>query len=112
MVRSNSSQPAATDLPNSVCDHGLSGFWNSILVASVTARAGLSDAFAISYIQYIGVVIAGLTSVGSAGGLPNSPIGMLFLNHVSDRNICGHCVTKRQYAEGQLCAELIAAETR
>src|SRR3954469_19340335 len=88
------------DLPNSVRDHGLSGFWNRILVASVTARAGLSDAFAISYIQYIGVVIAGLTSVGSSGGRPNSPIGILSLNHVSDPKICGYCVTKRQYPEG------------
>jgi hypothetical protein len=37
----------------------------------------LSDAYAISYIQYIGVVIAGLTSAGIAGGRPNSPIGIL-----------------------------------
>jgi hypothetical protein len=36
----------------------------------------LSDACPISYIQYIGVVIAGLTSDGSAGGRPNSPIGI------------------------------------
>jgi len=40
----------------------MSGFWNRILVASVTARAGLSEAWPISYIQYIGVVSAALPS--------------------------------------------------
>src|SRR5579863_2221189 len=64
------------DLPKSVCDQGLSGFWNRILVASVTARAGLSDACAISYIQYIGVVSAGLPSTAIGGAPPNSPIGI------------------------------------
>jgi hypothetical protein len=45
-------------------------------VASVTARAGLSDDCAISYIQYIGVVSAGLPSATSGGAPPNSPIGI------------------------------------
>src|SRR5206468_3923566 len=62
-------------------------------------------------IQYIGVVIAGLTSVGSSGGLPNSPIGMLSLNHVSDPRICGCCVTTGQYAEGGLCRGLMCRRT-
>src|SRR3954454_19936284 len=77
------------DLPNSVCDHGLSGFWNRILVASVTARAGLSEACPISYIQYIGVVRAALPSPGRAGGRPNSPIGMCSSKPVLRRNIVG-----------------------
>jgi len=47
------------------------------LVASVTARAGLSEAWAISYTQYIGVVSAGLPSATSGGAPPNSPIGIL-----------------------------------
>ncbi len=45
-------------------------------MASVTARAGLSEACAISYIQYIGVVSAGLPSAASGGAPPNSPIGI------------------------------------
>src|ERR1051326_8445666 len=40
------------------------------------ARAGLSDACAISYIQYIGVVSAGLPAEANGGALPNSPIGI------------------------------------
>src|ERR1700733_888017 len=91
------------DLPNSVCDHGLSGFWNRILVASVTARAGLSDAEAISYIQYIGVVIAGLPSDGSTGGRPNSPIGMFPRTPVFAPQHCDACAIKRQCAIEAIC---------
>src|SRR6185437_11369129 len=47
-------------------------------VASVTARAGLSEACTISYIQYIGVVSAGLPSATRGGAPPNSPIGIFF----------------------------------
>jgi hypothetical protein len=36
----------------------------------------LSDACAISYIQYIGVVSAGLPSATIGGAPPNSPIGI------------------------------------
>ena len=53
MVRSNNSQAAATDLPSSVCDQGFNGFWNRILVASVTARAGLSEPEAVVMTQAI-----------------------------------------------------------
>jgi len=56
-------------------------------VASVTARAGLSDAWPISYIQYIGVVSAGLPSATSGGAPPNSPIGILFLTFCLRRSI-------------------------
>src|SRR5476651_1729237 len=87
------------DLPSSVCDHGLSGFWNRILVASVTARAGLSDACPISYIQYIGVVSAGLPSTGQAGGRPNSPIGICPSKPGFALQYSGCCVTKGQCAE-------------
>src|SRR5713226_2294883 len=41
------------------------------------ARAGLSEAWAISYIQYIGVVSAGLPSPTRGGAPPNSPIGII-----------------------------------
>ena len=39
MERSNSSAPAASDLPNVVCAQGLTGFLNSSRVASAIARA-------------------------------------------------------------------------
>jgi hypothetical protein len=52
----------------------------------VTARAGLSDACAISYIQYIGVITVELTSAGISGVCPNSPIGIL-LNPLLHRSI-------------------------
>src|SRR6195952_3314994 len=87
------------DLPNSVCDHGLSGFWNRILLAWVPARAGLSEACPISYIQYIGVVSAALPSPGSAGGRPNSPIGMCPSKPGFASQYSGCCVIKRQCAE-------------
>src|SRR5450432_4586472 len=84
------------DLPSSVCDHGLSGFWNRILVASVTARAGFSDAWAISYIQYIGVVSAGLPSATSGGAPPNSPIGISSSSLSIASQHSAQCVIMRQ----------------
>src|SRR5690242_11713896 len=88
------------DLPISVWVQGLSGFWNRILVASVTARAGLSEACAISYIQYIGVVSAGLPSTTRGGKPPNSPIAILdrFLfaaQHSAESVIMRQCAARR-----------------
>src|SRR5215210_5771091 len=92
------------DLPSSVCDHGFRGFWKRIFVASVTARAGLSDACAISYIQYIGVVSAGLTSATSGGAPPNSPIGIYFLKPLFASQHSAEYVPNRQCTDRYIAA--------
>ena len=65
-------------------------------MASVTARAGLSDACAISYIQYIGVVSAGLPSATSGGGAAKFTNRHLFLKSHFASQHTAECVIKRQ----------------
>jgi len=55
----------------------IQGFGNvGGMAAKLMARAGLSEACIISYIQYIGVVSTGLPSDTSGGAPPNSPIAI------------------------------------